>query len=199
LPIFAPHIYLKISIMKKKLLLVFVALIGLSSLTFAQKAYQEGSNVINAGIGLGATYWGSGYSNGVSLVGSYEHGVTDNISVGGILGYSGSSYSGTYTSGGNTVSFKDKATGILIGARGSYHFLTTDQIDPYAGADLGYVITSYSSSSTNGATFSGSKGSGLGFGIHGGVRYYFNPGIGAFAELGIGSFYILALGVSFKF
>jgi hypothetical protein len=187
--------------MKKKSFLVFVVLIGLSSLTFAQKAYQEGSNVINAGIGLGATYWGSGYSNGVSLVGSFEHGVTNNISVGGILGYSGSSYSGSYTNGGNVYSFKDKATGVLIGVRGSYHFLTTDQIDPYAGADLGYVITSYSSSTNapGGGSFGGSKGSGLGFGIHGGVRYYFNPGIGAFAELGIGSLYILALGVSLKF
>src|SRR5271170_3541730 len=103
--------------MKTKLFLAIAVLLALSSATFAQKAYQEGSNVINAGIGLGATYWGSGYSNGVSLVGTYEHGVTDNISVGGILGYSGSSYSGTYSSGGNVYSFKDKATGILIGAR----------------------------------------------------------------------------------
>jgi hypothetical protein len=186
--------------MKKKVSLFVAALFLISTITFGQ-AYQQGSNIINAGIGLGATYWGSGYSNGVSLVGSYEHGVTSNISVGGILGYSGSSYSGTYTSGGNVYSFKDKATGVLIGARGSYHFLTTDVLDPYAGADLGYVVTSYSSTTNapGGGTFGGSKGSGLGFGIHGGVRYYFNPGLGAFAELGIGSFYILGLGVSFKF
>src|SRR5580704_9092383 len=116
--------------MKKKSFLVFVVLIGLSSLTFAQKAYQEGSNVINAGIGLGATYWGSGYSNGVSLVGSFEHGITENISAGGILGYSHSSYSGN----NGTYSFSSSATGILIGARGSYHFLTSDKLDPYAGA-----------------------------------------------------------------
>ncbi|HSZ85719.1 MAG TPA: outer membrane beta-barrel protein [Puia sp.] len=180
--------------MKKKVSLFVAALFLLSTTTFAQKAYQQGSNVINAGIGLGATYWGSGYSNGVSLVGSYEHGVTDNISVGGILGYSHSSFSGT----SNGVPFDYSATGILIGARGSYHFLTTDQIDPYAGADLGYIVVS-SSNSNNNVTYSSAKGSGLGFGIHGGVRYYFNPGIGAFAELGIGSFYILALGVSFKF
>ncbi len=179
--------------MKTKLFLAVAFLLALSSATFAQKAYQEGSNVINAGIGLGATYWGSGYSNGVSLVGSYEHGVTDNISVGGLLGYSHSSVSGT-SSG---TPFNYSATGILIGARGSYHFLTTDQIDPYAGADLGYVIVSSSSSNSN--VNYNIKGSGLGFGIHGGVRYYFNPGIGAFAELGIGSLYILALGVSFKF
>jgi hypothetical protein len=188
------NILLKTTIMKMKLFFAVAGLLALSSATFAQKAYQEGSNVINAGIGLGATYWGSGYSNGVSLVGSYEHGVTDNISVGGILGYSHSSFSGT-SSG---VPFNYSATGILIGARGSYHFLTTDQIDPYAGADLGYVIVS-SSSSNNNVTYNSAKGSGLGFGIHGGVRYYFNPGLGVFGELGIGSFYILALGVSFKF
>jgi hypothetical protein len=182
--------------MKKKVSLFVAALFLLSTITFAQKAYQEGSNVINAGIGLGATYWGSGYSNGVSLVGSYEHGVTDNISVGGILGYSHSSYSGN----SGTYTFTSSATGLLVGVRGSYHFLTTDVLDPYAGADLGYVIVS-SSYSDNAGNVGGSgvKGSGLGFGIHGGVRYYFNPGIGAFAELGIGSFYILALGVSFKF
>src|SRR5271170_1668153 len=148
--------------MKTKLFLAIAVLLALSSATFAQKAYEEGSNVINAGIGLGATYWGSGYSNGVSLVGSYEHGVTDNISVGGILGYSHSSYSGN----SGTYTFSSSATGILIGARGSYHFLTTDQIDPYAGADLGYVVTSYSSSTNapGGGSFGGSKGSGLGFG-----------------------------------
>ena|ERR1700683_1287913 len=180
--------------MNKRMFLLVAAFILMSTGIYAQKAYEEGSNVINAGIGLGATYWGSGYSNGVSLVGSYEHGVTSNISVGGILGYSHSSFSGT----SNGVPFSSSATGILIGARGSYHFLTTDQIDPYAGADLGYVVVSTSNSSGN-VVYGNSKGSGLGFGLHGGVRYYFNPGIGAFAELGIGSFYILALGVSFKF
>ncbi|HEX4373930.1 MAG TPA: hypothetical protein VHZ50_11565, partial [Puia sp.] len=115
--------------MKKKASLFAAALVLFSTITFGQ-AYQEGSNIINAGIGLGGTYWGSGYSNGVSLVGSYEHGVTSNISVGGILGYSHSSFSGT----ANGVPFKYSSTGVLIGARGSYHFLTTEQIDPYAGA-----------------------------------------------------------------
>ncbi|HEX4372611.1 MAG TPA: hypothetical protein VHZ50_04825, partial [Puia sp.] len=67
----------------------------------------------------------------------------------------------------------------------------------YAGADLGYVVTSTNNTNSN-VVYNG-KGSGLGFGIHGGVRYYFSPGLGAFAELGIGSFYILGLGVSFKF
>ena len=90
------------------------------------------------------------------------------------------------------VPFSYSATGILIGARGSYHFLTSEQLDPYAGADLGYVVVS-SSSSNNNVVYNNSKGSGLGFGIHGGVRYYFSPGLGAFAELGIGSFYILGL------
>jgi hypothetical protein len=179
--------------MKKKVSLFVAALFLLSTITFGQ-AYQQGSNIINAGIGLGATYWGSGYSNGVSLVGSYEHGVTSNISVGGILGYSSSSAS---FSNGSTL-YKFSSTGILIGARGSYHFLTTDVLDPYAGADLGYIVVSNSSNNSAGG-FSGGKSGGLGFGIHGGVRYYFSPGLGAFAELGIGSFYILGLGVSFKF
>ena len=77
--------------MKKKVFLFVASLFLLSAITFGQ-AYQQGSNLINAGIGLGGTYWGSAYSNGVSLVGSYEHGVTSNISVGGILGYSHSSF-----------------------------------------------------------------------------------------------------------
>src|SRR5580658_2217452 len=148
--------------MKKKLSLVVATILLLSTTTFAQKAYEEGSNVVNLGLGLGATYWGSGFP--ISIGGSFEHGVTDNISVGGTLGYS-------TTKINDVDGYYVRYSGILIGARGSYHFLTTDKMDPYAGADLGYVIVSESNNFPNGYT-SGFKASGLGFGIHGGIRYY---------------------------
>jgi len=165
--------------MNKKIFFFIGGLFVLSISSFAQKSFQEGTNVINAGIGVGGLQWG-----GVSFGASYEHGVTDNISVGGNLGYSGfSDYDYSYTA-------------ILIGARGSYHFLTTDNIDPYAGADLGYVVLSHSGFNGNYPVHSYSN---LAFGIHGGVRYYLSPGVGVYGEIGIASFAVLGLGVCFKF
>lgn len=175
--------------MKTKLFLAVAFLLALSSATFAQKAYQEGSNVINAGIDLGDTYYGWGYSS-IAISGSFEHGITDNISAGGILGYGTSTY--------NAPDYSVKYTNVLIGARGSYHFLTTDVWDPYAGADLGYVTLSHSYSGSIDPGY-GYVGSGLKLWLHGGARYYFSPGVGAFGELKIGSSIILGLGVSFKF
>lgn len=158
--------------------------------TTAQKAYEMGSNVIDAGLGFGGLYWGSGYGFPIGLKVSYEHGITDNISVGGEVGYQGAKYN--YP--GGYVNY----TGVLIAVKGSYHFLTSDKLDPYAGLDLGYVTVSASNHNNSGSYNFAAKAGGLGWGIHVGARYYFSPKIGAFAELGANSFSVLGLGVSFK-
>jgi Outer membrane protein beta-barrel domain len=180
----------KINIMKRKLIMIIAFVMAFSFSAFSQKAYEMGSNVINAGIGLGGLYWGSGYGFPVGLGASFEHGVTDNISVGGEIGYQGVKYS--YTG------YYVKYTGLLFALKGSYHFLTSDKLDPYAGLDLGYVSVSESSNDFPSGYPVSFKAGGLAWGIHVGARYFFNPNIGAYAELGANSFSVLGLGVCFK-
>src|SRR5882757_8920771 len=84
----------------------------LSGLFFSQSAYaqyQKGDKLLNLGIGLN-----SYYSAGTPLSASFEVGVTDVISVGGLLDYVGNSYG--YPGGSTSFS------ALYIGVRGSYHF-----------------------------------------------------------------------------
>ncbi|MFC0184534.1 hypothetical protein ACFFJX_19185 [Pseudarcicella hirudinis] len=70
--------------MKKLLTLTFIiAAVLISSKGYSQ-AYKNGDKLLNLGIGLG-TY---GYG-GLGFGGSFEVGVTDDISVGPLVGYSG--------------------------------------------------------------------------------------------------------------
>ncbi|MDE3213821.1 MAG: porin family protein [Bacteroidota bacterium] len=176
--------------MKSKLILIISFVMACSVNATAQKAYENGSNVIDAGVGLGGLYWGSGYGFPIGLGVSYEHGVTDKISVGGEIGYQGARYN---YSGGHV-----NYTGLLFAVKGSYHFATSDKLDPYAGLDLGYVNVSATDHNTSGFSGFTAKAGGLGWGIHVGARYYFQPNIGVYAELGANSFSVLGLGVCFK-
>src|ERR1700743_3137827 len=151
--------------MKKQIL--FLVLIIISTLTtMAQKsenAFSSSDNLLNVGIGLGSPFFGSGYSASlpVNPSVSYEHGLTDEISVGGQLSYASSKFSYAYL--GSGYSFKENA--IYIGARGSYHLndiLDLDsKFDLYGGASLGYVVVNVSDN----AGYIGSAASAVGFGV----------------------------------
>ena len=121
-----------------------------------------------------------------------EHGVTDEISVGGSASFLSHTYFGN-----------DKFTAIYIGGRGSYHVnkllqLNNDKLDLYAGAALGYRSFKWSNDYFGGS-LGGSYGSGIYFGGFIGGRYYFANNIGAFLELGAGGSSNANLGVAFKF
>jgi len=153
--------------------------------TFAQ-AYQKGSNMLNVGLGIGA------FGGGLGLIGSFEHGFTDAISGGAILGYSSSSESGIYSYGYRVLT---------IGARASYHFtellnINNDKLDLYAGAGLAYRNYSYKDNSfLAGYNPRSSRVTPI---FHAGVRYFFKENIGVWAE---GGYSVAALqgGVVFKF
>jgi Outer membrane protein beta-barrel domain len=178
----------------KKILLSLVAVSGFAVAVQAQSdvSYDKGNVLVNAGIGVGNLYWGSGFKSTlpVNPAVSVEYGITENISVGAAASYSGAKISGT--------GYEVKYTGIFFGARGSYHFATSEKLDPYAGLSLGYVSASVKDKSGSTA-FVTAKSSGLGWGAHVGVRYYFQPNIGVYGELGASSFSILNLGAAFKF
>lgn len=158
------------------------------SLADAQ-VYRKGSNNLSIGIGPGLHgIYGDMDIPAISL--GYQAGVHEKISVGGLVGYSSSSYGiSTYEW---TYSY------IFIGARGEYHFvdLDVDDFDLYGGVTLGYNIVSVSEPSGYSGFYS-AEGSYLLYGFHLGGRYYFSPTVGAFLELGYGVGYIVA-GVTFR-
>lgn len=183
-----------------KKLFVSAIIVVVSYASFAQKSevFDKGTNVINAGFGLGDIYWGTAYSYSgfpISFNASYEHGVTEKlgigyIGVGGELSYS----STTYKSG----SYKWRNTGVLVAGRASYHFALDgaigEKLDPYAGVLLGYVIAS-----TDVPSGYAAKASAIGAGAFAGAHYYFTPNFGVYAELGFNITSVLNTGLTFKF
>lgn len=173
----------------KKLVLVLV--VGLVSLGYheASAQFSKGDNLINLGIGVNSYYGG-----GIPIGFSYEHGITEDISIGAGLDYLSYRY--------NVLGDRNRFNILYLGFRGSYHFNNlikhnVEELDIYAGAILGYRSFSWSND------FTGSAGdiydSNLFLGIHAGARYYFKPTIGAFLELGAGGSGNARLGVAFKF
>ena len=160
------------------------------------RAYSEGDNLLNLGIGIGSPFFGSGYSSSlpVNPSVSFEKGITEEISVGGQVAYASSKYNVDLP--GANYSFKQSA--FYIGARGSYHLNELFKLDPkfdvYGGASLGYVIASVS----NNQGFNGTTGSGVGFGLFAGGKYYFAKNTSLFAELGYQSLAVVNVGVAFK-
>ncbi len=159
-------------------------------------AYSKGDNLLNVGIGIGSPFFGSGYSSSLPVNPSisFEKGITEEISVGGQVAYASSKYNVDLP--GANYSFKQNAT--YIGARGSYHLNEVLKLDPkfdvYGGASLGYVIASVS----NNQGFNGTTGSGLGFGLFAGGKYYFASKTSLFAELGYQSLAVVNVGIAFK-
>ena len=177
----------------KKLLSVSIFIVLVASLSFGQ-TYKKGNNMLNIGIGPGlAGIYGT--MDIPSISAGFQAGIHEKFSVGGIVGYSSSSYDGGTYLGHD---YEWTYTYIVIGARGEYHFVDADveDLDLYGGVTLGYNIVSVSEPSGYTGFYS-SEGSYLLSGFHAGGRYYFSQSIGAFLELGYGVGYIVA-GVTFR-
>ncbi|NNE75835.1 MAG: hypothetical protein HKN31_02040 [Pricia sp.] len=175
--------------MKKLILLAFVFF---SSAIVAAQEFNQGTNVINAGIGFGGDYnlyLAPSASPGFSA--SYERGIWEIggpgvISLGGYLGFKTYKYSND-----------DRWNYTIIGVRAIYHYLglEVENLDVYGGAMASYNILSYDDDVYGGF---GSFGSSAGATVFVGGRWYFTENIGVFAELGYGVAY-LTTGASFRF
>lgn len=168
----------------KKLCLFLIVLFFASVTLSAKGIYNEGDNDLNAGIGLGSTLVGS--LTLPPIAASYEIGFTPEISGGGYLGFAMSEDSWS--------SYTWKYTHIIIGARGSYHFYNTNNMDIYAGLMVGYNVVSVDSPGDYNYS---AASSGITYSAFVGAKYYFSDTFGAFAELGYGVAY-LSLGVTLK-
>jgi hypothetical protein len=185
--------------MKKNLLFTALLFVMTSSLAIAQSksAFSNGDNLLNIGIGVGSPYFGAGYSASLPInpTVSFEHGITDAISVGGTASFATSKYNYNLLGTGYSI----KETAVFLGVRGSYHFNQLwnipDNFDVYGGASIGYVIVSVSDSQG----YSASAASGAGFGVFAGGKYYFQSNLAVYAELGYQSLSVLNAGITLKF
>ncbi len=163
------------------LLTIVIAVILVTSTAFAQ--YEKGKSILGPRLGIGV------YGSGLSFGAGYEYGVTNEISVGGLLDYYkydwGYGWSYTY---------------LIIGAQGNYHvgqLLKWDsKLDPFVGLVLGYDNVSVSSPA--GSWLSAEYSSGLLFGGQAGIRYFLSPTLALYGQVGFGITY-LKVGVDFKF
>ena len=193
--------------MKHIFLSITTVLVLLISSTIAKAGvYGEGAKILNVGIGLGSPYIES--TSTISLPpihASFEYGLTENISLGGLIGYTSSTFNAATGPYGLTgYNYTWTYSYLIIGVRSAYHYEINDQCDLYGGLMLGYDVASakFSSNDPNTAAtqfFTNNTPSvgGLAFGLYGGIRYMFTDHIGGFAELGYNISW-LSVGVTFK-
>lgn len=174
--------------MKKVICIIVLLFFGLTAIN--AQGYHKGNKDLNAGISLGlAGIYGDASFPPISI--GFQYGIDEKISIGGILGYSSSKY--------GWEDWQWKYSYIVIGARGEYHFLeSSNKLDAYAGATLGYNIVSVSEPSGY-SVYGGyeAESSYMIYGVHVGARYAVSDKIGVFGELGYGIGY-LTVGASFR-
>ena len=164
---------------------------GKSASTASGTAFHKGAFYVGPSLGLGS---GMGYLGGVAILANAEYAVTNDIGIGGSIGYWGYSQDYATILGKYSYSY----TIIPIVASGAYHFhLNNNKLDLGVGLSLGYYIVNISTSgSALGGTSAG--GSGIAWGIFGLVRYFVTDTIGLRGKLGYGVS-VVELGVDFRF
>ncbi len=151
-----------------------------------------------------------------------EYGLSDNISMGVSIGYvcTNWSWENNYTDYEEIATVDDygyivydykevaysyteglKYSALNINARLNVHFLTSQHLDPYMGLGIGYnkaTFNYYSNDPDYVYSETISSPIPLGFEVTLGLRYYFTPNIGIYAEAGL-SKSILQSGLAIKF
>ncbi len=200
----------KNNFMKKNYLLILLALLSFN-LGYTQ-VFESGSNHLQFGYGFGlnnskllSSYQSNNsykYSGFGPILGSFEHGINDNIGISGAISYS--SFGGSWIQESYLASYKYsyRWSTLSMMIRGAYHFnLNNDKFDPYTGIGIGFLKYSYKWTSTdpnfNESNNNVSLGTPFGYQIFAGARYLFTDKIGAYAEIGYG-FSVLNLGLSLK-
>lgn len=173
--------------MRKITIVLMMAL--LAAFGNANAQYEKGNIDVNVGFGLGSTI-GAGKTQLPPLSLSVDYGYSDQISIGGYLGYTSSKDEFPI------LNYSWKFSYLIIGVRGAYHLDLVENLDTYAGVMLGYNIAS--------AKFEGSlsgipepKVGGIAYSGFAGARYHFNEKLGVFGELGYGISF-LNLGLTMK-
>lgn len=183
--------------MKKIILFFFIICFSLAQLSAVEPVFSKGDKVLNAGIGVGSSYW-SGYgwytSHMPQLFANLEIGFFDDvfnldnasIGIGPYFGFRTSKYENYW-----------KDTEIVIAATGNFHYPLVENLDTYAGILLGYDVISTKYYDEYYGSY-GHRNSSIAHREYVGARYYFSDNFSVMAELGYG-LTILNLGVALKF
>lgn len=179
------------------LLLVFLNLPAINSYS---QLFNVGDKMINAGLGIGATWYSGAYYKTTlpPIFISGDVGFKDDIGpgvlgLGGYLGFSSYKYEVTSVLG----NWGWKYTSIIIGARGTYHMDLVDNLDTYGGLLLGYNILTFKEFGDQNWFTGSASSSGLAYSFFVGGRYFFSDSFGVMAELGYGIAW-LSLGITLK-
>lgn len=160
-------------------------------------SFHKGQGILTFGLGIPNRgvdgYWYSSSRSGFGpLYVKYEYGIKDEISIGGYLAGSTSSY--------KYGNYKDRATAISLGAMGYYHFnklIPVRNLDVYAGAGLAIRSTSYNFDDHHNKNNDSHTSFGPVF--KAGARYYFTHTFGVYLETGYDRMSDLNIGVALRF
>lgn len=188
-----------------------LAVAALSQQASAQ--FDQGDNVLGAGIGFGGGYGigfkGAGVSQSPGIGVHFDHGMGDLgpgvWGLGGYVGYKSIGYESSYSDPFYSYSYDYKWTFFTIGVRGTWHYNEwhgNEKLDTYGGLMLAYNSVSFSNNTVYPDNYGGVRydytGGDLVFSGLLGARYYFANNFGAFGELGFG-IANFSLGLAYKF
>ena len=185
------------------------------------QAFEEGTNALNVGLGVGGYRFGYNsyytYTQSPTFTLAFDRGVKQLgpgiLGIGGLVAFntSRSQWSTDYYWTGTTYNYDIRRTNIMLGARGTYHWNEwhgIDKLDLYAGVLAGFSIGAKVDKSTktvNGVTTAYDASANytdrlsLPFlSAFAGVRYLFTDRFGVYAEAGYG-ISLLNGGMTFKF
>ena len=188
--------------MKKIVMVAIVAAIMSLSNSAKAQTYSLGDNVVNLTIGFGSgIYTGSYYTVYPGVAVSFEHCFWDDlingdfsVGIGGYLGISGSKYESTWLGAPYSYSY----TTTIFAGRGTFHWTGVENLDTYAGVDMGGRVVNYSESGVFPPNSSSPYEGGSYFSSFVGARYYFSDSFCVVGELGSGVTYV-NFGIGFNF
>lgn len=157
----------------------------------AQSAMTKGTQIVQAGIGLGG--WSGVYTSQTPIINAaYMTGIKDNLgpgnlSVGGQIGYKHAAWH----------SWTFNYTYVAGRAAWHPHFVKNEKLDVYGGLTLGVYHLGWDAGA-DGEFIEDLTTTSVAWSIFAGARYQFTDNIGAYAELGTGLGWLNA-GVCYKF
>lgn len=171
------------------------------------KCFDEGTKLINIGLGLGKVYVPLGSLNSPSFSLSYEQPWPQRIGPGflGVGAYLGYQFSHNKTNS-NGFYYEHNYKYMMVTGRAAYHWdvLNSEKAEVYAGSLIGIRVQAYRYETNNvGPTANDYKYSNRGgvypvFSMFAGARWYFARNIALYAEAGSGISYLTG-GITFKF
>ncbi len=165
-------------------------------------SFDKSSNIISIGYGFpnhsgtGWAGWGRSRASFGPAYQKNEHGVRDEIGIGG---YVAGAVSRVKYGGSNQ--YTDRVSAFSVGVLGYYHFnklIPVKNLDVYAGIGIGFRNLSYTYDAAGSWRNDYTDFTVLPL-AKGGVRYYFTHGFGVYAEAGYDNMSSANIGLSFRF